>query len=489
MGEGSPRSTGRWRAPVALLLLFGAVVALNPAGFIGAGADDTHYLSAARCWAEHGPCLPHDHWQARWPLVAPFGLMIALFGESRLSLGIVPLVAEITCLFGLAAIGNRLFGRPAGWLAAMLLAVIPAFALDALDPNVDVIELAFLILSACAIIANDGHQGNVRILLAGILAGLAFQTRETSLVGLPLLVALIAQFNREQWRRHLLLFAAGFGVPILAELIASGLLTGDPLWRRHLSLAHITIASSEIDQVMAPGTSPFFNLDLVRGWHHSSGIHVHWLLDGLLNLVADSRASFVLLLAPALLWLFRRELAPIERRTLIGLLLFSLLAALLLIFALAIDPKARMFMVSLATSCLVLGTLLARLWRSPARIMLLTATATAVLPGLVTIAVSLRPYVADRAARRWLQAYPSAIEVDPPARSALLLIPEIGSVPASGSGRPFRIMLSEHDCQELIRPGASSVARPVLVDSRPLSWFPSLYPGSAASLCLFRISS
>ena len=76
-----------WPWLVALVISLALILIINPVGFLGGGLDDWHYLNAARCWAAHGPCLPQDHWQGRWPVVAPIGASIFLLGENRFSVG------------------------------------------------------------------------------------------------------------------------------------------------------------------------------------------------------------------------------------------------------------------------------------------------------------------------------------------------------------------------------------------------------------------
>src|SRR3954471_12277503 len=89
---------GGWdwrRAPAIAFALTAmlAALAINHAGYRGGGADDWHYLEAARCAAaQHGLCVPTSHWWTRFPLVAPMALVLAIGGESRLTVGIVPLL-------------------------------------------------------------------------------------------------------------------------------------------------------------------------------------------------------------------------------------------------------------------------------------------------------------------------------------------------------------------------------------------------------------
>jgi hypothetical protein len=99
----------RWM--VAIVGALALILIVNPVGFVGGGWDDWQYLNAARCWVQHGPCLPTDHWQGRWPIIAPLAAVIALLGESRFSVGLPSLAYSIGSLVLLAWLGNRLAGK------------------------------------------------------------------------------------------------------------------------------------------------------------------------------------------------------------------------------------------------------------------------------------------------------------------------------------------------------------------------------------------
>ena len=113
------------RTMVAAAAILLAYTLINPVGFLGGGWDDWEYLNAARCWVAHGPCLPTNHWQGRWPLIAPLAASIKLFGESRASIGLPSLLATTVCLPPLSLIGNRLFGAPVGYAGALFFLLTP----------------------------------------------------------------------------------------------------------------------------------------------------------------------------------------------------------------------------------------------------------------------------------------------------------------------------------------------------------------------------
>ena len=169
------------------------IIWLNPVGFVGGGADDTEYLKAVRCWVAAGePCLAQKHWATRWPIIAPIALATGLLGESRTTIALAPLAYTCAALALMVMIGNRLFGRPAGYIAAAALVLTPAYAIQTLEPAADGIELAWLLASfAAALLAYDnGSRGWA--LAVRHRAGHCRANRDTSLAMFPIAVAALS---------------------------------------------------------------------------------------------------------------------------------------------------------------------------------------------------------------------------------------------------------------------------------------------------------
>lgn len=180
------------------------VLAINPVGFIGGGSDDWRYLEAARCWRLHGPCLPHNHWEGRWPLIAPIAAITGLLGETRLTVGLAPLLAGTTCLILITNIGDRLAGRPAGLVAALLFLTVPAFSVQLLDPTVEATELAFCLAGLTAMLCWRENPGTTWPFVVGTMFGLAFQTRETAAVAILFAGgAVLAHWRLVRWPQGL----------------------------------------------------------------------------------------------------------------------------------------------------------------------------------------------------------------------------------------------------------------------------------------------
>jgi hypothetical protein len=476
------RSTD-WRWPVATLFLFALLVGLNPIGFRGGGADDWQYLQAARCRAESGPCLPRDHWWGRWPLVVPLSGLIALFGESRAVLALVPLAATLGCGLLIARLGNRLFGAPGGWLAAMLFLTTPIVLHEALQPSVGALELLLLLASAVLLLRTAETGQPLHAAYAGLLFGLAFQVRETSIALLPA-AALVLLVMGSKRLPLLTAFALASLAPLLVELLVYGLATGDPLFRRSLSVAHSSLASSEVAVATPAGALPFFRLSLIANWEHETGVDLHWLINGPLEVLLNPKSGWTILLASLGLLVFGARLGPAQRKRAWWLLALGGTQALILIFVLSIDPKPRMMLVSLTCASLVLGALVRR---APVGALL-----AVLLLKLVALALGFlfepRPSDSDAAARAWLNDLPAnSVETSEATRRRLALVPEAERLPLADGTRPFLLVRTNRPCfdakiHELAPPGTLRLQR-----EQPLGW-PEPWSGRYRALCLFAYS-
>lgn len=396
---------------LAVLLLWGMLLLLNPVGYIGGGGDDGRYLEAAQCVvATGGWCTPVTHWAARWPTVAPLAVSLALFGETRFAVGLTSALWAAASLLLLMILVERWVGAAAAALAGCVLALTPAFTLRSLTPTADVPELAFLI---GAWVAADKR----RPFVAGLMIGLAICTRETAAVALIILP--VAWIWQRPLPRSVWLGAAGVVLPLAAEGLFYAATAADPLLRLHLALAHTRIPSSELMTGVDPRL-PFLNMDLVRNWKPASGIHIHWLLDPFLNLLASPFCGVVLVIAAGLVVLRRGQMHPMLRIAATG----SAAIALMLIFVLAIDPKPRMFLVVIAAAAALIGTDAAEQWTMRKPLVPLLLIGLIALRGIATIADEPNLLRAEQSAAAWLTAAPPDLVLDPTTMSRLALVPQ-----------------------------------------------------------------
>lgn len=450
----------RWLGAILFVLLLNV---WHPIGYIGGGADDDRYIAGALCWVANGPCVPVNHWEGRWPLVAFLAATIGTFGLGRLAVAIPSVVATLASLFFIKKIGDR-FDRRIGLAAALVLAAVPAVLKQAFTATVEPFELAFVLAGGWALVSR-------KPLLAGLAFAMAFQVRETAVAALVPATLLLRKDGR-----GLLLLAAGFVSVLIVELLVFYAWTGDPLYRRALSIGHVALPSSEMAN--PPKGSPLFNTEYLRRWNYDPGVHVHWLVDGLLNLALNFKAAFLYSMTPLLYAAYRTRLSAPERRAALFLMASALFYSSVLIYVLAIDPKARVMFVPIAALSLAFAIIAVRAWN--AVIMALAAC----IGLLISLTVITQPRQAryQHAAQQFAAHFPGQVETAQPGYFGLS---PLRHLPSIGSGRPYLLVLKFARC------GAPSAEDPIDLQYLEPVHEARAHPLAAAlgnrwSLCLYR---
>lgn len=482
---GRSRQHTAW-LPLFPLFLFIACIALNPVGFIGGDADDLQYLEAARCWQQNGVCVPQDHWQGRWPIVASLSAVISLLGEARWTIAIPTLVASFACLILFFDLASQLFGKLAGRMAATLLAIAPVFVLQALDPNVDSIELAFILGGFAALVRSRDTGGLIWPALCGLSFGLALQTRETVLAVAPIaMIAFACVHPIKRGLRPWLVAGAALALPFLIEAIVFALQTGDPFWRRRLSVGHTELNTTELKGRSHVSGLPFFNRELIENWRHEPGLSLHWIVDGLLNLIINPRTAGLFVLLPFLWPMSRSYLRERERRLIGFLVLAAVVHAAVITYAFAIDPKPRMMLPALAAAALALGPMFCALLRNR------PIFGRALLCALVTISAAsilsgYRSDRADRIAAEWISRDGNRIETPRQTHRRMTFQPGAGSLAPMTSDRPLLMVQVNSSCGGwLDEMGIDRKSLPI-VRSASLGTYPASIIEKQAHFCLFR---
>ncbi len=459
----------RW-APLGVTLFALVALLINPVGYVGGGADDVHYLEAARCWVAAGqPCLPESHWWSRWPAVAPIALFTGLLGESRVSVGLGPLIAWIACLVLTGWVGRLWFDRATGLLAAALLAATPVVTQVALQPGTDTSELALQLGALLLATLAYRRQSALLAVVGGAFAALAIQARDTSLIFCG--AAALGWLMLDPQRRRVLLWAIlGFGGTVALELAGYALATGDPLFRYRLAMGHVAVPSSELAASVDTRQSPLFNPDYIAGWRREAGIRWWWPVDPWLNLIASPRIGLTvaaaLLVAP-----FGWRAMPAEWRRLgTRLLGLALLVSLLLVYGLAVDPKPRMFFDLVAVAALLLAAMAVASWRAGKGLVPAAIVALLLAAGLRVLAMIANTHQLEDRAAGWIAAHRQAIQVDARTMTSLMLVPGARDLPMSG--KSLRIVSTNGACEEfgsrvIDRIGGPPQGELCLVETRP----------------------
>lgn len=437
---------------VLLLLVTLAFPLVNPVGYIGGGADDKYYLAAARCWIAQGqPCLPDNHWQARWLAIAPIAAVTAVFGDSRWTVSIaawLPWAASVILLAGLARLW---FDRATAAIAALLLASTPALSLHALQPGVDNIELSLQLAALLLATFAWRRQSRWLALLSGAAAALAVHARETSFLFCG--AAAIAWLLLDKDRRLVLLWAIpAFLATLAVEPLIYAVVTGDPLHRYRLSFGHVAVPSEELGPSVDTSHPPLFNVDYIAGWRRDAGISVWWPIDPWLNLLASPRSGFLFSGALLVAAFFGRYLRPEWGLRVKRMAWLALLIAAALIYALAIDPKPRMFLLQLSGAAMIFAAVTVAAARRGRGMVPQVLAALAVAGGLFTLSRNVTTHDFEAGAERWIAAAPGRIEIDGRTRTTLALVPAARALPARGAGRELLVIATNEGCESFGRP-------------------------------------
>ena len=224
-------------ASIAGLVLFAAAILWwRWVGY--QGHDDAYYAAAALDWVQNFPAVGADHWALRYPLVVPTAGVIALFGPSVWALASVNLTAYAAFLVVSYLAVRHWFGWLAAALVTLIGIVLPQFPVQATYANPDLLEMALVVASFWTLmLARERGRSPGLLLLSGLLAGVGFLTRETTL-SLVVLYGLLFLFRPAMPRWRYIVVGLGFAVVVGAQLGYFAVRTGDPLHRVHLSATH-----------------------------------------------------------------------------------------------------------------------------------------------------------------------------------------------------------------------------------------------------------
>ncbi len=427
---------------IALLLL---LVLPNPVGYVGGGGDDWYYVEAARCAAAQGWCIPETHWATRWPLIAPMAAAFAVFGVEPTASMVVPFIYGLAAVVLFVTLVERSAGTRAALLAGIAFIAVAAFAKVLLQPNVDTVELAWLLASVTAG-ASAIRKGDARhAAMAGLCLGIALQTRMTGLAWLPILAAGLMLVARD--KRWLALPAlCGLIVPLGLEAAYYGLVTGDALLSQHLSAAHTRITSTELMAGVDLTRSPLFNPQFIAGWRPSMGIDLHWSINGIVNLLTNPAIGPVFVAALLLLWLQRHRLS--WRSPPVLLAAAAALYTGALIYGLAIDPKPRMFLPVAAIAAAITGILAASAWNDGQRFVVGGVLATLVGVGSVETAKRFDMAQAAPVATAWARLHRGDVAIDDNTRRFMPFAAELQALPVAPAATARHLLLLVPDrCQ------------------------------------------
>lgn len=190
-------------------------------------------------FAEEYMPMYHGNWFSQYPPGHPLMMLLGVLA------GAPWLVEPILAALALALIylvGERVYGRPVGVIAALLGLTSPFWLFLGSSMMSHATGLFFIVACFLAFALAEQRGSRTAALLAGFLAGMAFLTRELTAVGaLAPLAVYAAFFSRRSWRTYLPAVPAGL-LYVAAFLLYNWGQMGDPLlstyaaWSSHYVL-------------------------------------------------------------------------------------------------------------------------------------------------------------------------------------------------------------------------------------------------------------
>lgn len=261
------KASGTFFLPIFVLL--GVAWLFQSATFIGFEGfnDDSRYVQAAIGWLNGFPYVGETHWAIRHSLVISMAVSFAVFGVGQFAITIPSLL----CYLGLQVVTfcavRSAFSTTAAVFCVLMVAIIPISAVNADAVFVWPYEL-FLIVCSFFLFWFSGTRDRsvVYAVLAGVLAGLAFLTRETTgayLCGLGILFLLGLGPDRKNY----FLMAGGFLIVVGLDAAYFFFTAGDWLYRLRISSNHgIFTAAMHAETYVDPKSLdvklPFSNYEL-----------------------------------------------------------------------------------------------------------------------------------------------------------------------------------------------------------------------------------
>jgi hypothetical protein len=247
----------RWTIWAEVIVLLGIAIGLRVFNFYGFyGSDDSNYLRLARTLADGGDLsalMTKDArvFGCRVGTYAPVAGFLRCVPSVEIAMVAYPFVMSLVGVLAVWWAGRTWLGGRTGLGAGLLLAGLPMETINAsqLLPDLPGSVWAFLgiMLIEGARRADRVFRPMLGSMLGGALLGLGWLCKET-IVYIVLVVFLYwigsAARNPKRWRTTISA-GAGFGLILLVEMIAYWRISGDALFRFHVTEANFALGRSE----------------------------------------------------------------------------------------------------------------------------------------------------------------------------------------------------------------------------------------------------
>jgi 4-amino-4-deoxy-L-arabinose transferase-like glycosyltransferase len=370
------------------------------------------------------------------------GLVFATLGDGWWQSTIIPMAYSLVAVLLFCRLVEQLSSRRAAMLGGIVFVATAAFADLPLVPNIDTVELALVLAAANAGTCAVRRRSVSWAAGAGLILGVAAQARMTSLTWLPVIA--VGALCVPVFRRLAPATIASFFVPLGLEAAVYGLWAGRPILSQQLSAAHTRIPSAELSRSVDLSQSPLFNPQFIGGWRPKMGIHLHWTVDGMLNLLLHPQIGPLIGVALVLLWLQRKSLVWRDPSVIAAGL--ALLYCGALIFALAIDPYPRMFLPVVALVAFIVGRAGVEAWDRGERTVVGVLVGLIVAFGAIETEKRFHLGVAGPLAHQWASEHRGDIAVEDNSWRILTFDPVIRALPVAPSRQGHLLVLIPDLC-------------------------------------------
>lgn len=259
-----------WRSDLTLVGLLALVFVVYFTGNVS--SDDLGYLYCARFGPEIASQLCPNY-VLRFLCWTPLALMIRLFPNHGVALGVAPLITAAGLLLVVARFARRL-GIQRPWIPLAILGLSPLVVMTATVtlPDLTAAAWAWLGLMLCApcLLERDaGRRTTLRCVAGGLFMAMSYNSKETAAILIPCLGLFVLLYRlRSLWAwQRMLLIGAGAAAWVGAETLLLWIVTSDPLYHSH------TLAQCERGYGGPPVPTT------LREWWLSASEYLRWLVD------------------------------------------------------------------------------------------------------------------------------------------------------------------------------------------------------------------
>ena len=328
---------------ILLIVSFFIIILFAWTGYLA--SDNMMYTSAAQGWLSDPGYLGKNHWSLRTPAVIPIVISFGIFGVNEYSLALTSTFYFALLCILFYWITDRVYDARAALISTLVLITTPLLALESTIAGCDLAEVFFIFTSLTLAYLGTRKSAPLYMIAAGISAGLAWMTRETS-TALLLFYGLQFLLGRKEHRKLLFILLASAATVILVEIFYFYIRTGDFIYRLMI----------DIDQGRSDPTH------MIAKAHGTGNIEISPLLNPFLTIFANQEFMFLFYMAiPASIYFLRDGSG---KHTFARHLVWMMILWFVVIsYLLPVRELPRYYMVSATSAAIITGLWLYQLSR------------------------------------------------------------------------------------------------------------------------------